>query len=72
MVPIAKGLVSAWMVATVTSWLAPVTALQASLGLTAVKVSHSTYYEMDMLKQNFKNHTQEIDIVAVILVNNLL
>lgn len=38
MVHIAKGLASAWMAATVTPWLALVTALPALLGLTAVKL----------------------------------
>lgn len=47
---IAKGCASTLMAAAVTLWLAPVTTLLASLGLTAVKVSHSTNYEIDMLK----------------------
>lgn len=54
MARIAKESVSAWMVAAVTPWLEPVTAFLASSGLTAVKVSHSIYYEFDMLKQSFK------------------
>ena len=54
MVLTAEGSVSAWMVAAAIPWLEPVTAFLASSGLTAVKVSHSIYYEFDMLKQSFK------------------